>query len=372
VRVIYFSNGYTTHDHRFLSALALTDHEVYFLQLEPSETFLENQPLPNKIHPLEWEEGLGTFRLDQEAAFKGDLIRIVNEVNPELIHAGPVQSCAYLVALAGYKPLLTMSWGSDILQDAKSDPGRSEAIFTLAQSSLFACDCETVAAVAQELGMARERIVIFPWGVDLDHFSPGEFEGVRSMLGGQDTLVLLSTRALENIYGVDILVDAFIHAVKVEPKLRLLMLNEGSLQAELEKKLRTENLEDRVYFAGRIDLQDLPNFYRAADFYVSASRSDGSSISLLESMASGLPAIVSNIPGNREWVEPGTNGWWFEDGDSDSLRATILLAIEETDHKERYGRNARQIAEGKANWEFNFQCLLGAYERINEMNKETV
>jgi glycosyltransferase involved in cell wall biosynthesis len=99
-----------------------------------------------------------------------------------------------------------------------------------------------------------------------------------------------------------------------------------------------------------------------ADIYVSASRTDGSSISLIEAFASGRPAIVSNIPGNREWVEPGMNGWWFKDGDADDLAEAILSAAAQRKTFSEMGRAARKTAEERANWGKNFSKLLNAYE----------
>lgn len=368
MRILYFSRGYTIHDHRILSALNTTDLEIYFLRLEVGSPLEASLPIPNDIKQIEWDES--AFELDDEASLVQELKRIIDEVNPDVVHAGPVQSCAYLTAMADYKPLLTMSWGFDILQDAKADPGRRKAILTLGCSSLLACDCETVAEAAQDLGMPREKIVIFPWGVDLEHFTPGHSDRLRSGLDWEDACVLLSTRSHEEIYGVEILVDGFIRAATDHTNLRLLMLNGGSLRDELKNMLVKEGMDDRVHFAGEVGLSDLPDYYRSADFYVSASRSDGSSISLLEAMASGLPSIVSDIPGNREWVEPGMNGWWFDDGDPNALTRAIGIALQEPTLMSNYGANARRIAEQRADWDHNFRCLLDAYQIVNEMSEE--
>jgi glycosyltransferase involved in cell wall biosynthesis len=87
-------------------------------------------------------------------------------------------------------------------------------------------------------------------------------------------------------------------------------------------------------------------------------------------MASGLPSIVSDIPGNREWVEPGRNGWWFDDGDPDALMRAIGIALQEPTVMSRYGANARRIAEQRADWDRNFRYLLDAYQIVNEMSEE--
>ena len=49
----------------------------------------------------------------------------------------------------------------------------------------------------------------------------------------------------------------------------------------------------------------MPKWFRAADTYISCAQSDGTSVSLLEAMATGLPLIVTDIPSNREWVVEG-------------------------------------------------------------------
>ena len=78
---------------------------------------------------------------------------------------------------------------------------------------------------------------------------------------------------------------------------------------------------------------------------LSASRSDGSSISLLEAMACGCPRWFPDIPGNREWVTPGENGWLFPLDNAEALAAAILNAIEQRDRLAEMGCAARRTAE---------------------------
>jgi glycosyltransferase involved in cell wall biosynthesis len=359
VRILYFSKDYTVHDHRILSALGTTDHEIFWLRLFRDSGLDRRNPIPKGITLLEWKAGADHLHIE--------IKRILDDIKPDLVHAGPVQSCAYPVAMAGYQPLLTMSWGSDILWDAQSEPGRTQAVQTLERTALFACDCETVASAAEELGFPRDKMVVFPWGVDLRHFSPERSLALRSELGWEDAIVLLSTRAHEEIYGLAILIEGFIRASVDHPDLRLLLLNDGSQRGELSRQLELAGLEDRVYCAGTVDLADLPRYYHAADAYVSAARVDGSSISLLEALACGLPSIVSDIPGNQEWIQPGANGWWFIDGDSRSLAEAIDCALSSSDAWESYRANARKIAEERANWAENFEKLLDAYRRVIEL-----
>jgi glycosyltransferase involved in cell wall biosynthesis len=120
---------------------------------------------------------------------------------------------------------------------------------------------------------------------------------------------------------------------------------------------------ERVTFAGQISQKDLPRYYHMADLYISPSHFDGSSVSLMEALACGLPCLVSDIPGNREWVREGENGWLFRDGDDEALAAKILAAQADRGSFPKLGKKARATAEDRANWEQNFAALLQAYER---------
>jgi glycosyltransferase involved in cell wall biosynthesis len=90
---------------------------------------------------------------------------------------------------------------------------------------------------------------------------------------------------------------------------------------------------------------------------------DGSSVSLMEALACGLPCLVSDIPANKEWVFEGQNGWLFPDGNVDALAAKILAAIDQRASLPEISKNARLVAEDRADWKKNFGKLLTAYEK---------
>jgi L-malate glycosyltransferase len=360
VKVVYLSRGYTPHDHRFLSGLAGAGQEVFYLRLEPAGG-AETRPLPAGIRPVEWAGGRRRFRLAAVPRLARDLRRTLVRIQPDLVHAGPIQRGAGLVALSGFRPIVAMSWGSDLLREAAAGPGRLAARFALGRAASLACDCQAVRAAAVRLGMPDDRIVVFPWGVDLGHFCPGGDGGLRAGLGWKGKVVLLSARSWEPIYGILDLVMGFIRAASAEPRLRLLMLGGGSLGPSIQARLAAAQLLDRVHFAGQVGYDELPRYYRAADLYLSASHSDGSSVSLLEAMACGLPAIASDIPGNREWVDPARTGWWFPVGDAPRLAGVIGEAVAAQSGWEARGRQARATAEERADWRRNFPLLLEAY-----------
>jgi len=357
MRILYFSRDYTPHDHRFLTALAKTNHHVYFLRLEKGAHVLEDRPLPNEIELVEWVGGKHRIKLYDQLHMVDDLSRVIRKIKPDLIHAGPIQRSAFLVALTGFHPLVSMSWGYDLLHDAKINPfWRWATRYTLHRSAAMVGDCNTIRQLAISYGMPDMRIITFPWGVDIHHFNVPTFPRANV-----PTFSLLSTRGFEPIYGVDVIAHAFVIAARTHPELRLTLLGDGSLEAAIRQIFLVSGVSDRVQFQGQTPYDDLPGYYQNADLYISASHSDGSSISLLESFACGTPAIVSDIPGNQEWVTHGENGWLFHDGDIEGLARAILTALDQRQSLPEMGRRARLLVEERADWEKNFPLLENAY-----------
>lgn len=363
LKILYFSRDYTPHDHRFLSALAGTGHTVGYLRLENKGHNQESRPLPPQIRVLDWAGGRRPARLSDGYRLLGDLKRIITSFQPDVIQAGPLQTAAFLAALTGFKRLVSASWGYDLLFDARRSLLWTWATrYTLKRSAAFIGDCDTIRNLAVFYGMQPERIITFPWGVDIRQFQPGSDGGLRERLGWDSShFVLLSTRSWAPLYGVEDLAQAFVQAAAQLPELRLLMLGSGPQAELLNSIFRQHDLLERVRFPGQVAQADLPDYYRAADLYISTSHSDGTSISLLEALASGVPVLLSDIPGNREWVEPGTTGWLYPDGKVKALQEAILQAVSWRTHLSQMGLAARQLAESRADWEKNFPRLLDAY-----------
>jgi glycosyltransferase involved in cell wall biosynthesis len=362
MRLLYFTRDYTPHDHRFLASLAKTENEVYSLRLERQSLQREDRPLPPEVRQVIWRGGQAPFRWKDAPGLVFDLKRVLKEVRPDMVHAGPIPSVAFLAALTRFQPLVSMSWGSDLLRDIDlSRAQKKRAIFALRRTSILLGDCQAVKDKAASLGFPPERVRLFPWGVDLDQFYPGQDGGFRARRGWEEAFVLLSTRSWEAVYGVDVLVKAFARARETSPELRLILLGSGSQTGLIRKIILDHGLEEDVFLGGQVKYADLPGYYRSADLYLSASHSDGSSVSLMEALACGRPALVSEIPGNQEWITPGQEGWLFPDGDVEAMAQGILHALHERDQLAEKGAAARRLAESRADWRKNFSILLEAY-----------
>ena len=366
LKILYFSKNYTPHDYRFLSSLSKTQHEVFYLKLEANQRQTEDRPVPSNVQQILWKGGQREFRWSDLPRLTFDLRRIIKEIKPDLIHAGPIQTCAFIAMLSGFRPILTMCWGYDLAQDADCNSWMKWVTrYTLKRSAYFTSDAQFTREKAVEFGMSSEWTVVFPWGVDIKHFSPqnASDSNRKSKIANPKSITLFCNRTWESIYGVDVLAKAFVKVAASNPNVNLVLLGGGSQGARIRQILMNGGVLDRVHFGGQVTYNDLPRWYQMADIYISPSHVDGSSVSLMEALASGLPCLVSDIPGNKEWISEGENGWLFHDGNVDDLAKKILQAIKNRRSFKKIGEAARKTAEHKADWKKNFGKLLEAYEK---------
>ena len=367
-RILYVSAGYTTHDHRFLEVLAASPHEVWFLPCSEDRVPYERRPLPARVHPLPplsrvpppWR---GVGWITPLRRFRG----WVRTVRPDLVHAGPVYGGGFLAALTGCRPLLVVSWGSDVLvAPTRSRWLRWVTRRTLRAADLVLGDCDAVRRRVRELGrLPDDRIVCFPWGVDLGSFRPAASHlGLRRRLGWERAEIVINTRSFEPLHGTPVFVEAMRQVCSRRPNLRVVMLGDGSLRAEALRTIERHGLSERFHLPGQVPHPLLPEYFNEADLYVSTTYSDGTSVSLLEAMACGLPVIATEGYGNNEWVTSARNGWLVPAGEPSVFAGAVERALEDAPGRAAIRESNLALVRERADWSRNAQHLLTTYDRL--------
>lgn len=335
------------------------------MQLEGNRRQVEDRPIPEKVQQVIWKGGRESFRWSQLPGLTLDFRRLVQEIKPDLIHAGPIQTCAFIAVLSGFRPILTMSWGFDLMDDVhKGKIWEFATRYTLKRSSFFISDANVTRQKAIEYGMDPDQTIVFPWGVDLEVFNiqpskPSETE----------MFTLFCNRSWEPRYGVDVLARAFVKVAQQKEEVELILLNSGSQGNVIRGLLQKGNVLDRVTFGGQVSQTELPRWYHMADLYISPSHIDGSSVSLMEALACGIPCLVSDIPANQEWIVENENGWLFRDGNVDDLMKKILAVLNQRAALSKIGQASRNTAEKRANWQKNSETLLNVYRHLVTKNR---
>jgi glycosyltransferase involved in cell wall biosynthesis len=180
-----------------------------------------------------------------------------------------------------------------------------------------------------------------------------------------DAAVVFSTRSFERVSDVPTLISAFAIARSRRPNLRLALAGDGSQRRALEDQAAAAGLGGAVRFLGQLADDEVFSCFCESDIYASCALCDGTSVSLLEAMSAGIMPLVTDIPSNREWITPPTNGWLASPGAPGVFAAAMIEAADVTPER-RAGiraQNRRQVAE-RADWNANRAKLDALYRAV--------
>ena len=365
VRILYLTDNNSVHNRRILEKLAFARHEVWSWNL----TATHASELPRGVQSIVSTKSVGRGAAPgQYRKLLPQFQSVLKEIRPALVHAGPIQSGGYLTALADFHPMLLVSWGSDLLIEAERNLEWKQATeLALRKADAFYCECGPVRDKANSFRkFSDSQIVQFPWGVKQGMFSPvGPLPPSDKYVRRAGTSTFIYTRSYDPLYGTDVLLDAFLRARSANPSLRLLLVGNGIHDRSLKRFIETHDLNDAVQLVGPQSMEEMPMWFRAVDAYVSCAKSDGSSISLLEAMSTGLPVIVTDIPSNREWVSEPENGYLAPAGSPQGVADRMLQVAKLTpQEREEISERNRRVVAKRADWDKNFPRLLEMYERL--------
>jgi glycosyltransferase involved in cell wall biosynthesis len=147
-----------------------------------------------------------------------------------------------------------------------------------------------------------DDVVTVPNGINVDEFAEqvaaADPESVRGKLG--DDLVYLNIGRYAPKKAQKDLITAMEQVVADHPDSHLFIVGTGELETELEEIIKRKDLETHVHLTGRVD--DVHDYYAAADVFVFPSLFEGLPLAVTEAMAAGLPVIASDIPGHGDII----------------------------------------------------------------------
>jgi glycosyltransferase involved in cell wall biosynthesis len=120
-------------------------------------------------------------------------------------------------------------------------------------------------------------------------------------------------------------------------------------------------LNDHVFFLGNTFSKE--RLLSAMKIGVITSDSEGLSNAIMEYMASGVPAIASNVPGNRELIRDNENGCLFDNGNAKDLADIISYLMYNRDRAEEFARQASQNILN-FDWSYRIEEILDYYRGL--------
>jgi glycosyltransferase involved in cell wall biosynthesis len=173
----------------------------------------------------------------------------------------------------------------------------------LACKSHLITNCQETYIQALALGIPEERVNLFPNGVDTKRFSLEKSgEDLRKVIGIPSTTVLIGfVGRLEFEKGPDLFLSAAGHIHQQRTDVQFAIVGAGSMNKELKDMALKLKLQQHLHFLEWST--ELPEIYAAFDLIAHTSRSDGTSLVVLEAMSSGKPVIGMAVGGVRDIIE---------------------------------------------------------------------
>lgn len=211
------------------------------------------------------------------------------------------------------------------------------------------------------VGIAPARISQIYNGVDTTRFTPRE-DGPRCAMPAGfargDALIIGTVGRMQPVKDQATLLRAFAGLAPRHARARLVMAGSGPLAADLRALAAALGVGERVWFPGTV--HDVAGVLRHIDVFVLPSLSEGISNTLLEAMASGVPALATSVGGNPELVQEGLTGRLFQPGDVPALSRLLDDYLTHPALRLAHGAAARRVAVER----FSLPAMVAHYQLV--------
>jgi glycosyltransferase involved in cell wall biosynthesis len=199
------------------------------------------------------------------------------------------------------------------------------------------------------LGIDASRMKIWKRGIDLSLFSPSKrnLDYIRKTTGNSQKNILFSSRLVweKNLH---VLLNLY-QQVENLPY-NILVAGSGVAEEELKKRMPS------AYFLGHLNHEDLSILYASADVFFFPSVTETFGNVVLEAMASGLPAVIANGGGSKDFIVEGVNGYLCPPEDTEQYLIRIKSLLEDDDLRKKMGTNAQAYSQ-----DFDWESLAQTY-----------
>lgn len=190
----------------------------------------------------------------------------------------------------------------------------------------FCNNCDCVIAPTEDIRKmlkvhgVKTRIEVIPTGVNVQEFRKTDGSKIRKRFGEEAIIVLYLGRIAKE-KNIEVLIDIFKGIAKERKNIRFVLVGDGPLKEKLEKKAKNYK---NIIFTGKVE--ETEQYYKAADIFASASKTETQGIVFVEAKAAGLPAIAWDAPGPRSLIKDGKDG--FLVGSKEELKEKLIELIE--------------------------------------------
>lgn len=216
------------------------------------------------------------------------------------------------------------------------------------------------------VGVPSTKRSLIANGVDTDVFKPQEQSGSSALsdcdLQLHDHWLVGTVGRLQTVKNQPLLARSFVRFLELEPlaraRARLVLVGEGPLRNEVESILSAAGLRDLAWLPGT--RSDVPEVLRALDVFVLPSQTEGTSCTLQEAMASGLPSICTAVGGTPDVMAHDQQGLLVPSDDVEAMARALQRYWTQPQQAMRHGRAARDLAVQR----FGIDAMVQHYDAV--------
>lgn len=269
------------------------------------------------------------------------LRKAIQQFKPDRIHALYASSYGGLVWYSGFKPYDVSVWGTDVYHFPKQHIGTKwiiKKVFDQAERIT-----STSRIMADETAKyTTKEIQVIPYGIPTDVFIPGKclIQGIEAA-----DLVIGTVKSFEPTYGIELLIDAFIHIRQSHPQLRvkLLLVGDGSLRNMFEQKISAAGCISDVIMTGYIPNREVYLYHQCIDVFVAPTLHESFGVSMLEAMSCAKPIVAADIPSYREIDHQTQTIQFITQRDPTLLAQHILNLLLNPELRTKLGEKSREL-----------------------------
>ena len=292
----------------------------------------------------------------------GPLIATIRKIAPDVVHmhSGVWYKASLAARAAGVPRLIFTEHGRSEVE--RWLPARLDRAAARRTDVTVAVSQAVSSRLRSAILTGRQRMVVIENGVDTESYAPGADSGrIRKELGiGADTPILGSVGRLEPIKGYDVMIEAYSHLCRQWPGATppaLVVGGDGSERDRCQAMARDRGLPSVHLLGWRDDIHDLHSSFT---LFTMSSRSEGTSVSLLEAMSAGLCPVVTDVGGNAAVLGDALRHRLVQSENAEALAVAWLEALGDPARRERDAAAARRRVQES----FSLERMVGRYEEL--------
>lgn len=318
------------------------------------------------------------------AAFARRIDAAVDAFRPDMLHAhSPVLDAiaALRVARARGLPLvyeIRAFWEDAAVGNGTGTEGSAKYRVTRAMESWAVQRADAVAVICEGLrgdliarGVAADKIVVSPNGVDLTLFGEpvARDPALAASLGLEDAETIGFIGSFYDYEGLDDLIAAMPALVTARPKARLLLVGGGPMEVALRAQAAASPAADAIRFVGRVPHTEVERYYALVDVLAYPRKRMRltdlvTPLKPLEAMAQGKLVAASDVSGHRELIRDGDTGTLFAPDDPAAIAMALAGLLADRSGWDARRARGRAFVEAERNWSSNIRRYDPVYQRL--------